>query len=417
LPQSGNKLTGPAKLPNPELNPLLNPTLGQNLGRWAQVYFTNPPEKRDAAVLELLRELEGNGSAAAQVESSQMRSDQDGFEQMRLAHLKAESAYAPVPAELTEPAVVCTSCRQTNPPLQKFCGFCGVMLPAANTDVRHEVPAAPAAEELPAPPAAAPESDIDWLRNSAIAGFDPDTEKQGGWWKYGVVGVLLLLAGFGYLEYVSRIPPKVVVTNSAGTPQTTTTPAQTEPAPPPVVANQQPPDHVVEQDIPPVAESNSAGAQAAPAAANSAAEPAPVMTATESANAKAGTAAENPETNAAYSEKESVAQNRAAADAPDLGNGAAAPAIDNGAQDLKQAQAFLEGRNVPHDSAAAARLLWRAVGKQNTAASLMLAEMYASGDGVPKNCDQARLLLVAATKKGSAEAAGKLRSLESGGCR
>ena len=45
-------------LPAPELNPLLNPVLGQNMGRWAEVYFTNPPEKREQAVLELLRELE-----------------------------------------------------------------------------------------------------------------------------------------------------------------------------------------------------------------------------------------------------------------------------------------------------------------------------------------------------------------------
>ena len=46
------------KLPNPKLNPMTNPTLGRNLGRWAQVYFTTPPEKREEAVVELLRELE-----------------------------------------------------------------------------------------------------------------------------------------------------------------------------------------------------------------------------------------------------------------------------------------------------------------------------------------------------------------------
>src|ERR1700758_3060567 len=46
------------ELPNPDLNPLMNPTLGRNLGRWAQVYFTSPPEKREEAVVELLRELQ-----------------------------------------------------------------------------------------------------------------------------------------------------------------------------------------------------------------------------------------------------------------------------------------------------------------------------------------------------------------------
>ena len=37
---------GPSILPEPELNPLLNPLLGQHMGRWAEVYFTSPPEKR-----------------------------------------------------------------------------------------------------------------------------------------------------------------------------------------------------------------------------------------------------------------------------------------------------------------------------------------------------------------------------------
>ncbi len=36
-------------LPDPELNPLLNPLLAANMGRWAEVYFTNPPEKASAS--------------------------------------------------------------------------------------------------------------------------------------------------------------------------------------------------------------------------------------------------------------------------------------------------------------------------------------------------------------------------------
>ena len=41
-------------LPRAELNPLLNPLLERNLGRWAEVYFTSPPEQREQAVEELL---------------------------------------------------------------------------------------------------------------------------------------------------------------------------------------------------------------------------------------------------------------------------------------------------------------------------------------------------------------------------
>jgi len=45
-------------LPDPEQNPLLNPLLAAHMGRWAEVYFTNPPEKRPEAIAELIRELE-----------------------------------------------------------------------------------------------------------------------------------------------------------------------------------------------------------------------------------------------------------------------------------------------------------------------------------------------------------------------
>ncbi|MDQ1389767.1 MAG: hypothetical protein QOF56_3221, partial [Acidobacteriaceae bacterium] len=44
-------------LPDPELNPLLNPVLAAHMGRWAEVYFTSPPEKRGQAVSDLIREL------------------------------------------------------------------------------------------------------------------------------------------------------------------------------------------------------------------------------------------------------------------------------------------------------------------------------------------------------------------------
>lgn len=50
------------ELRRPELNPLLNPLLADNMGRWAEVYFTAPPERREEAVLELLHELEGRNT-------------------------------------------------------------------------------------------------------------------------------------------------------------------------------------------------------------------------------------------------------------------------------------------------------------------------------------------------------------------
>src|SRR5436305_994374 len=87
-----------------------------------------------------------------------------------------------------------------------------------------------------------------------------------------------------------------------------------------------------------------------------------------------------------------------------------------GADELAAAQRYLEGKNGPRDSSQAAKWLWKAVGKQNPGAALMLAELYARGDGVAKSCDQARLLLVAAAKKGAPSAGLRLRNLESNGC-
>ena len=63
LPRQIDQPDQPSTLPQAELNPLLNPLLSQNMGRWAEVYFTSPPEKREQAVQELLRELESQRSS------------------------------------------------------------------------------------------------------------------------------------------------------------------------------------------------------------------------------------------------------------------------------------------------------------------------------------------------------------------
>lgn len=60
--------------------------------------------------------------------------------------------------------------------------------------------------------------------------------------------------------------------------------------------------------------------------------------------------------------------------------------------------------------------LWSAVQGGNVQAALTLAELYLRGDGVPANCDQARVLLLAASKKGNARAIKELRELDTTGC-
>jgi TPR repeat protein len=65
---------------------------------------------------------------------------------------------------------------------------------------------------------------------------------------------------------------------------------------------------------------------------------------------------------------------------------------------------------------AAIQLLWAAIEKGNTAAEIDLAELFRTGRGVVKNCDQARVLLSAAARKGIAEARKRLEALQREGC-
>ena len=55
--------------------------------------------------------------------------------------------------------------------------------------------------------------------------------------------------------------------------------------------------------------------------------------------------------------------------------------------------------------------LWSALGKGDRSAETALAQHYLTGDGVPRNCEQARVLLRAASKNGDIEALRQLRKL------
>lgn len=90
---------------------------------------------------------------------------------------------------------------------------------------------------------------------------------------------------------------------------------------------------------------------------------------------------------------------------------------ESGATDLAMARSYLDGTNGhERNSTEAADWLWRAVSKKNAEATLLLADLYLRGDGVSKNCDQARVLLDAAARKGSKDAAERLRNLQAFGC-
>ena len=62
------------------------------------------------------------------------------------------------------------------------------------------------------------------------------------------------------------------------------------------------------------------------------------------------------------------------------------------------------------------RRLWSEVGAGDSKAEVELAQLYLKGDGVTRNCEQARVLLKAAAKKGNAEALQEYRKLNFAAC-
>jgi TPR repeat protein len=100
---------------------------------------------------------------------------------------------------------------------------------------------------------------------------------------------------------------------------------------------------------------------------------------------------------------------------PAAKNGATADA-ESGQEEFGIARDILRGSNRQRDLSRAVELLWASVKKGHVPAEVTLADLYRRGDGVEKNCDQARVLLVAASKKGSLDAREMLQKVVTQGC-
>ena len=410
------------ELPNPDLNPLLNPTLGRNLGRWAEVYFTSPPEKREEAVGELLRELKENPAAAA-TEAEFAHDDLSLKEAVAALKARAFNQSSEVLTTTTS-GVQCAECGHRHPAAQRFCGMCGAPLATDELDPQDygQQPVVTVARREPDPgyhtsifgldtsapvtqPSFGNDADINWLREKNLAG---GSEGSSGFRK--LIPALLAMAAIGILIYAQSRPP--------GTP---TRPTAATTAPPKV---ENAPQSHPSQEAPPAAPASQAASSApapgpanpAPNATSVAGNPTPAAPTT-----KQTTAAEKP---AAPEAAAPVAPNPAPKSAPEAYAASAAtskpqPATADanaGAEDFALATEYLNGRRGPRDSTEAAKFLWKAVGKENPSAILLLSDMYLVGDGVPKSCDQARLLLNAAVRKSVPHAAQKLRNLQTAGC-
>jgi hypothetical protein len=66
---------------------------------------------------------------------------------------------------------------------------------------------------------------------------------------------------------------------------------------------------------------------------------------------------------------------------------------------------------------AAAQMLWLAVEKGSTQAEIELADLYLRGEGVPRSCEQARILLSAAYNNNNDAAGQRLAQLDKAACR
>jgi hypothetical protein len=407
-------------LPSPELNPLLNPLLGQNMGRWAEVYFTSPPEKREQAVLELLRELQGENPQHEVTNAAPASSD--------LERSAAQPAIAAAPsfAEAQLAGVRCRRCGRENPASHRFCGICGIALaeqPSATgihvadlhvADLHVEDPhvdgpiedrpiedrrigdwpiedrpiedrlqdrRAPAAAAVYEPALLA--NELSLFRSAREADYrddifsDPPASRS-----YRVyVGIALATVIFA-LAYMAWRSSQMTSGNSHAASQAPNAAATTLPA----TASASPSTSKADSPEQPPASKQAGPVPSRDAAADPASEDATATAAPPSTL----TTEKNPPS-------ESLA--------------------GNGAEELAVAQRYLSGSNgEPRNSVEAAKWLWKAMGKHNGSASVLLADLYLKGDGVPKNCDQARILLDSAALRGTKDAGERLRHLQAFGC-
>jgi hypothetical protein len=484
LPRPDDHSDGPSTLPAPELNPLLNPILGQNMGRWAEVYFTSPPEKREQAVLDLLRELQRD-NPTPEVAAPSAVSEQES---------QPLTAPASRLAEVPVAMVRCQACGQENPASHRFCGMCGkpvveqraaadlnitdlhVVQPRVADLSAGRLSAAdfynaefqstdlegggvprdglsredPSSDDRPSddrrvahlfaqdPAPLTPSSEPQFLRTatavsepalnsnefqSARSGrelnereyrprdlFEPVMDSRPYRLYIGIgLAVVLVVA---YVVWRSMLTSQSSHVALAPTTETTqpVTPAPT----PPNSSTADTPDRTSEPASP-------ANAQAA------------IPSNAIPSNNPANNAVNNPANNAGDRRRADALSNTGGAKpaSPDGPAQAANPtSIDeksvqaeavsaHGAEELAIAQHYLnlngaEGQE--RNSAEAAKWLWKAIAKHNADATLLLSDLYLKGDGVEKNCDQARVLLDAAAGRGMKGAGDRLRHLQAFGC-
>lgn len=148
---------------------------------------------------------------------------------------------------------------------------------------------------------------------------------------------------------------------------------------------------------PPTAKANDGASAAADSSVNA--------DITTKGNMRAQTAAATPTSSAQAKSTEEESDSQSSA------------APSDGQAEFRVAHAALAQASTPQERAKAADLLWAAVSQGSSDAEVELADVYASGAGVARNCQQARILLNAATDKHNPLASDESAKLRGYGCR
>jgi hypothetical protein len=402
----------PETLPKAELNPLTNPALERNLNRWAQAYFSNPPGKREQAISKLLQEIKNETSeiliaeqARLKAASSEEKSSGDTGSSEAPSSKEFSSESSGTANQSSEHVaaqpyrVVCPTCKFQNPLGHKYCGECGAPLHGAQTGTRIGSTYGglqPRATARPLSETPRSDNEVQWLRERNLGSTYAYEPAPSHGWKYAIAGLIIVLGGFAYLQWGSQLPGWIA------SPAATVSPS-----------------HAAQ---PVLADGSSSAAPTSAISSSATGKPAQTIPASSRTDIPKNVATSvdhegqrhTSDQNAQRAEIEPAVQKSSLLGKPqapkplDIANG--------GSADLQLAQRYLGGSMGARDSSEAAKLLWKAVRQENATAAVLLSELYARGDGVPKNCDQARLLLVAAAKRGAPQAAEQLRNLETRGC-
>ena len=403
----------PPALPNARLNPLQNPLLAKQLGRWAHIYYTASVDKREAAIEKLVCELEAeearlHGTAPTPHTTSAPDAAAPRTQGPVLVGspkpdmLPAELPVAELPAELPHDALLEDTGRNDRSRIvfaktvvhetvmvqpevpEKEESVENVTLspaPASWQELLRQSDSAPAAQtnalvdqqprethslifEPAALPADVPEidpaaaedyrsySDLVAKSDAARADAAQAVPTPAHRWRLALIaaGILAILGGLFWLRQFSASQVANVQLRHApvGPPHAALKP----PAPPVVVAEA------------PVAK---------PTFVPSARDTGPTALTGAAAKSADGTPPPDPE--------------------------------------LTAGMRSLQGTGAARDSTEAARHLWLSVKNQNGTALVVLAGLYAQGDGVAKDCDQAKILLDAAARQ--AKSHGQVLRVES----